>query len=177
MTCIQKLLEIKGKEKTLLINSGGMLEEGGNYKGYDYCVIFTEMGHRCGYVALPADHPYNLSLKEIDKYDHDLEVHGGVSFYDKPDDLISDTILKPTCNDIWIGFDAAHCNDKSDYEQAKKYFPKRADSYDEIKKIHAEVDQKFPLSIGIDKRKIRSAKYMIEECKSLIDQIIKLGEK
>lgn len=65
MSCIPKILELKGTKEFLPIPSLNqqdkytttVIEGGGNYKGYDYLITFRDMGFRCGYVALEPNHP------------------------------------------------------------------------------------------------------------------------
>lgn len=65
--------------------------------GLQCCTRTNDLGHRCGYVALPKGHP--LFGKDWDRcYDiaPDLEVDGGITFANGTDDM-------------WIlGWDAAH---------------------------------------------------------------------
>jgi len=81
MGSITKLLE-SGQEFT---NSKkfAAVEGGGVYKGYEYLVTLTSMGIRCGYVAISKKHP--LYAKEMGAVE-ELEVHGGVTFYDTHND-------------------------------------------------------------------------------------------
>jgi len=45
---------------------------------YDCTVVRTDMGHWVGYVIVPKKHP----LYKKDKYDLDVQVHGGLTFDD-----------------------------------------------------------------------------------------------
>ena len=68
--------------------------------GLKAVVIATDMGHRCGYVGVPAEHPW------FGKDDVDLDVHGGVTYAGMrmEDDL------------WWFGYDCAHLGDARDPE-------------------------------------------------------------
>ena len=74
--------------------------------GYKAEVLASPMGHRCGYVTLPAKHPCigkNYS-------DLNVDVHGGLTYQ----------------NDATFGFDCAHFYDAKDPELMS----------DEYRKIH-----------------------------------------
>ena len=66
--------------------------------GLKAIVIATPMGHRCGYVSVPAEHP----LHGKDYNDVDVEVHGGLTYSDERDGL------------WWFGYDCAHWDDAKD---------------------------------------------------------------
>lgn len=76
--------------------------------GYKLEVVFTDMGHRNGYMHLPKGH----ELEGLDYNDTDFEVHGGLTF-------------SKWINDRWVfGFDCAHCWDRPDIEAMVEYgFP------------------------------------------------------
>lgn len=62
--------------------------------GYITKVVAQPMGHRCGYVVLPENHPCcGKDYTEIDIY-----VHGGLTYSDNGT----------------FGFDCAHCDDAKD---------------------------------------------------------------
>ena len=157
------------------------------YKGYGYMVYATEMGHRCGYVRIPSKHylykksyseqlnikfdalknesigkrnPITLfcstRLKKEDNISMDLlfDVHGGITFADFGKNLMAN---KPGW---WIGFDCAHCDDAKDIEIMDK------ESF-EI--------QKGLISMGYGT--VRTKDYVEQECKNLIEQIIKYFPK
>lgn len=68
--------------------------------GLKAVVIAHDMGHRCGYVSVPAEHP----LHGKDYNEVDLDVHGGVTYAGMRDDL------------WWFGYDCAHLGDARDPE-------------------------------------------------------------
>lgn len=100
-------------------------------------VIMTEMGHRCGYVAVLPDH----SLHGVGYYDETyalkdqkgtvpttpemvFDVHGGITFSGVP------TLLKKLdeydLNPWWFGFDCAHAGDAASpeyYTSMRREFP------------------------------------------------------
>lgn len=79
-----------------------------NYKDFTCLILRQDMGHLCGYIEIPEDHPY------YDKgYDDmDLFVHGGLTFFgdfDKFDFGIAiNNIIHNKC---YVGFDCAHSGD------------------------------------------------------------------
>ena len=78
--------------------------------GYE-CVIqrHTSLKHLCGYVGLPASHPWHgKGYDDVRMMDNEwVEVHGGLTYADRhepqgqPDGL------------WWLGFDCAHSGDLS----------------------------------------------------------------
>jgi hypothetical protein len=70
-----------------------------------------ELGHLCGYVGVPRDHPlWGRGYGDLYDANVDIRVHGGITF--------SDTI-KQFGEDIWwFGFDCAHAVDISPYSKA-----------------------------------------------------------
>jgi hypothetical protein len=62
--------------------------------GYEAEVLATKMGHRCGYVTVPADHP--CAGKDYNELD--VNVHGGLTYGNGPQ----------------FGFDCAHLYDAKD---------------------------------------------------------------
>ena len=55
------------------------------HDGHECIVVFTAVGHRCGYVAVAKDSPLN-NIDYMDlytKHDIDISVHGGITFSGK----------------------------------------------------------------------------------------------
>lgn len=165
MTCITKILELKGDKEFLPINDVVVVEGGGSYRDYEFLITFVRDGHRCAYVA--------LKQTDVDKFEEELgdatyrypesiSCHWGCSFYDR-DSQIKDVLPIP-CDDMWFGFDAAHCHDKPDLEKSKYYFDyiPLGDYFENGKSIY----DKFPEMIH------RSYEFMEENCKSIIDQLV-----
>ena len=117
MSCISKILEVKG-DKPFIINKHNTIaiEGGGKFKGYEYIITFTEFGHRCGYVAIPESHPIHSSKEDYPDY----EVHGGVTFFEKA--RFDEFTGGHKCLDKWIGFDAMHGGDIPCMKTSDKYF-------------------------------------------------------
>ena len=72
--------------------------------GYEAEVIATPMGHRCGYVTVPEEHP--CAGKDYD--DVGVNVHGGLTF----------------SNGAKFGFDCAHWDDAKDPELMNEEYRK-----------------------------------------------------
>lgn len=170
MSCIPKLLKLKGEQSYFKINDLVYLESGGNYRGFDFCVTFTRHGHRCGYVAInPAKLTRDISYDNFG----DLEVHGGITFAETPDHIFDEDLLgESKCGDIWLGFDAAHAGDKPDEKLAMKLFLNpEMQNYYEMKRRIMEI-MAFTKSFTLSDSEIRTNEYMTQECKNLIDQLI-----
>jgi hypothetical protein len=158
MSCISKILEVKGN-KDILVNGEIAIEGGGVYKDYEYLITFTSHGHRCGYVAIPSSHPLHKFYNEESNYP-DLHVHGGVTFFDEP--RFEELTNGHKCTDKWIGFDAAHYNDREDIEKSEEYFGET--KFIKFKKNNSD--------ITFCNGEHRSYSYMENECKRLIEQLI-----
>lgn len=135
------------------------------YKGYRCVVVFLDMFHRCGYVALnKGDAGYLFDYDEGVLYD--VKCHGGLTYANnKLLDFEKD-------GSWWIGFDTAHWMDKRDYKSAEKYF---GDDENTLKRIKycKELDAIYPGDEG----EIRTLEYCEEECKKIVEQIIKLNKE
>lgn len=160
MSCITRLLEMKGDKSILPIHDSTVIEGGGNYKGHEYLITFVDRGHRCGYVALKdkAFEKFEAERKGEQYYYPDLDCHGGVTFYDNQHG--AKALLDVHCDDIWIGFDAAHYLDASCVDTSVKYFGETRQT-----KFMRENTEFYENVFH------RSYKYMEEECKKLIDQL------
>lgn len=71
----------------------------GEHAGYKWLIAHNCMGFRCGYVHVPAGHPW--AGKHYD--DVNADAHGGLTYCDDEEDGGS-----------WFGFDCAHCDDAMD---------------------------------------------------------------
>lgn len=89
--------------------------------GLQCCTRTHDMGHRCGYVALPKGHP--LFGKDCDKcYDiaPELDVDGGITFANGTDEM-------------WVlGWDAAHAWHRRDWSIASDEMRKSAQKHPEL---------------------------------------------
>lgn len=164
MSCITKILEVKGDKPVLLAQGNDIaIEGGGVFKGYEYLITFTERGHRCGYVAIPESHPLYKSEESYPDY----EVHGGVTFFSEPR---FEDITGFKCTDKWIGFDAMHGGDKECLETILKYFGEN-DHIKFTKTMNKTLGDM--LSWKGEPAMHRTFAYMKNECRLLINQLIK----
>lgn len=137
-----------------------MIEGGGEYRGYEYLVTFTHFGTRCGYVAIPPEHKINACV------DYDaipVECHGGITFYGSHH---LRTLLSHPCEDKWIGFDCAHCYDGHDWEKVAEVFGEKESI---LSREYLSAMDAFPEVTR------KSYDFVVEECQSIIDQLIEKG--
>lgn len=137
------------------------------FKGYDCKIIRVFAvdgpeespimfgGHLCGYVKIPNNHV--TYCKHYD--DINVDVHGGLTYRKMENE-----------KDYWIGFDCAHSRDiipsiahfcKTDLHMIEKMPP------------IPEGFEKHPLFNPI----YRNLEFCINECKSMVDQLIELQYK
>ena len=66
------------------------------------------MGHLCGYVGVPRDHPlFGRTYWDLYEVNADIRVHGGITFASSIDKLGEDI--------WWFGFDCGHADDITPY--------------------------------------------------------------
>lgn len=159
------------------------------HKGYKCVVVFTSMGHRCGYVAVTPDHPlFGLSYSQDIKSPELLQ------------ELKSSTIGKKSIIDLfcwdgeetrlsllvnvhggitysglshhstfpmnqfdkawYFGFDCAHLGDGKDLYLASHYFGQNRMA------SRIEWENRFP-----SYEPARSLQYVEDECKSMAEQL------
>jgi hypothetical protein len=160
MSCITKLLELKGDKEFLPVSQQIVIEGGGKYKDHEYLITFTSRGHRCGYVA--------LSTEEAEKNKEDeigLGCHGGITFFGNDHDAKS--LLDIPCDDVWVGFDAMHHMDSPCKKTAMKYF----ESISRAKMLYMDETEEIMEKYG----EHRTYEYMEQECKKIIDQLNSLS--
>lgn len=123
------------------------------YKGYPCVVLFMDMGHRCGYVGIPADKPLTFDPEQ------EISCHGGVTY------CSTGLHLQDDGEDfLWVGFDTAHYSDGRDVEKIGEYFGKE----------RAGVVRRFMFG---DNYPARTLDYCIDECRSIVDQFVELFDK
>lgn len=154
---------------------------------YKYVVVFSDMGHRCGYVAVKPSHPlfgiyYNQDIKSPELLQEIKSSHIGkkgiidVFCWNGESTTLSLLInvhggltyshlgYKTSYPTIqfdkvwWFGFDCAHCDDSSDKEMLHKVFPQR---YAELRKYNL-----FNFS-----GTVRTLDYVENECLNIIQQL------
>ena len=79
----------------------------GIHEGFEWEVTCNRLGYRCGYVRVPAGHPWHG--KDYDCVEPYPDVHGGLTFAE-PD---TDCGKGGEDNAWWLGFDCAHAWDYS----------------------------------------------------------------
>lgn len=108
------------------------------YKDVEYIVhINTEIGHYCGYVRIPDNHPDN---KKVDKteiifgrkintgYDDiDINCHGGLTFCKRITNKNKDNFPQGFSLGAWIGWDYGHYRDKTNYFNGVEYIEKEVE--------------------------------------------------
>lgn len=84
----------------------------GVHKGYEWEVVHNNMGYRCGYVRVPAGHPWHgKGYDDVCRVDGEwVDVHGGLTFAEAD----TDCGKGGEDNAWWLGFDCAHAGDAPD---------------------------------------------------------------
>ena len=176
-----------------------IVESNFKYKGYQCITTFGDMGHRCGYVGLPKDHPLygmryddklNVTYNDIESNSMGkrspiqifsligsepedkislsfyFDVHGGITYVDGGKDS-----KYPIESDLWwLGFDCGHAGDGKDLDLVEHLW-----GDDERIKLGLKFEREFQLNFPDDV--IRTREYVVEECKSLVEQIEDLINK
>jgi len=115
----------------------------GVHEGYEWEVTSNRLGFRCGYVRIPAGHPWHgKGYDDVEPYP---DVHGGLTFAEHD----TDCGKGGEDNAWWVGFDCAHYMDAPDPELP---------GYD----THLDVMQKYGT--------VKSTAYVRAECARLAEQ-------
>lgn len=166
-----------------------------NYKGYRCVVIFGDFGTRCGYVGVTKDSKFygksfdsttDVRLKDLHeplgkrsiltlfgapeseegfvRMDLLFDVHGGLTYGEGYCDypVESEGIW-------WLGFDCAHAGDGKDLDLLEELWGDE-DIVKRRLKVEREVNAKYPT---VSDGPVRSKEYCEDECRSLVEQIIK----
>lgn len=129
----------------------------GEHAGFQWEVTSNGIGYRCGYVRVPAGHPWH-GKDYGDEGMYDIEVHGGLTFAE-PD---TDCGKGGEDNAWWFGFDCAHYNDAKD--------PRLMTGEHLAHEIAME--RRFPVTgVGV----IRTTEYVAAECRRLAEQVAAAG--
>lgn len=118
--------------------------------GLTCVVVATSMGHRCGYVGVPKEHPAHGFDYDIDTL-NDIHVHGGLTFASAVDKGY------PCANPdgLWFfGYDCAHIGDKRDPSL-----------------LSDEMRQAYSYGFEEPGSTIKDLNYCINECESLARQL------
>ena len=124
----------------------------GEHAGFEWEVTNNGIGYRCGYVRVPAGHPWHG--KDYDAIEPYPDVHGGLTFA-APD---SDCGKGGEDNAWWVGFDCAHCGDAKDLDLLTP----------EQRRYEEELNRRYPSRLGYDT--IKTADYVAAECRRLAEQ-------
>ena len=137
-----------------------IIESSFHYRGFQCCVIFHQLGHRCGYVKVPYWHPaYEKNWDELD-----IKCHGGITY-------ASHILLGKThTSGWWIGFDCAHFDDIPDIQTIIKYFGGTNEERD-ILNFLDNLDN-GQNNFG----SVKTLDYCIQECKNIVDQLQQMEE-
>ena len=118
------------------------------YQDYKYVVYQHQFGHLNGYVLLKEDDDREKASN--------LECHGGITF----EDDLSQIILVESGH--WVGFDCNHWNDRAPFLE---------DRLREVDRLGL-VEPFVPYTD--EPRFWRTESYVVDNCKSMIDQLIEM---
>jgi hypothetical protein len=180
VSCITEILKLKGEQEVFVpADKWIAVEGGGTYKDHEYIIVLNTNGHRCGYVAIPTDHPYSqipeeqrsfLGSKPSSHWDYDsldIDVHGGLTFM-SPNHGLKDLLPMP-CTDMWIGFDCGHYQDKCDIVMFRKYFGE-----EQCKQKESFFNAMNHDDMGIWQT-VKDFSYVEKQCYHIIDQLIQVA--
>lgn len=175
-----------------------IIESDFSYRGYRCVTTFTDLGHRCGYVGVPEGHSLygkstdsqvKVTLRELyeDEKMNQIGNRGVWTLLGLPSDeddqvrlgtyfLVHGGITyakggkgshHPVDSDLWwFGFDCGHAGDCPDYDLLEELF-----GDDEM--VQYRLKDKWLYKNG----EVRDLKYVEQECRNLVDQIIELVDK
>ena len=128
----------------------GIVKDWMTESGLRGVIYMTPLGHHCGYVGVPENHPaFNLDYS-VDALE-DIEVHGGITFSSKHERY-------PACSYHpvrWFGFDCGHYGDIPSPE------------------YHATLNEKMQkYSCANDEGIFRDVEFCTKECESLAKQLL-----
>lgn len=126
-----------------------------DYKGFPCVILFMPMGYRCGYVGI---------LKETNIDEDSIDCHCGVTYIDTHLHNQTDT------DKLWIGFDCGHACDGFDLAKIKELY---ADDESIMRQI--AIMEKTGYFESCNENPIRTLEYCEEQCKGIVEQLIKLG--
>ena len=124
--------------------------------GFRCVIVGQRMGHRCGYIEIPADH--ELYGKDYD--DIHIDVHGGWTYSGYTH---SNYPAEASGNSWWIGFDCGHLGDAKDLDLIKSF------GDDELTKYYVATEERF-LEYGT----IRTTEYVENELINAVKQLKEL---
>ena len=146
-----------------------IIEDRDTYKGYEYAVTFTFMGHRCAYIILPK--PIEFKNEDIteelsdksnywDNVNHNLDLPGGLTYLNYHNLDLQDENKQ----EFAIGWDYIHCWNRPNYDKAIEYFPEHKERILQLKEINK--------IIYSDDKHYTTLQEALEDCMKVIDQIV-----
>lgn len=122
---ISELLRVqKGESKFVLPKGETLIYDKTWFEDPFWCRIIRQrpMGHLCGYVYVPEDHPYFGKQYSTGKDSDAPDVHGGITCC-HPNDRHENPIIVLASNKQWwrLGFDCMHFNDDPPVKGATNY--------------------------------------------------------
>lgn len=125
-----------------------VVEDVFEHKGLPCVVVFSQMGHRCGYVGVDNTSKfYHNDYQDMDF----ISVHGGLTYSGGNNKYPIET----GADTWWFGFDCSHYGDENDINKVVEYFGKNANKH----------------CVCYGSGIVRSLEYVIEEVKSLAEQL------
>jgi hypothetical protein len=112
--------------------------------GLPALLVRTDMGHLCGYVAVPPGHPLYGKDDSADLVG-EIPCHGGVTYASRCAGAICHVPAPGEPDDVWwFGFDCAHCGDLSPSSAgflAQRGYPRaNADTYRTAAYVRSECE-------------------------------------
>lgn len=126
----------------------------GEHVGFQWEVTSNGIGYRCGYVRVPAGHPWHGKGYD-DEGMYDIDVHGGLTFA-APD---TDCGKGGEDDAWWLGFDCAHYGDAKD--------PRIMTAEQIARELAFERDG---LGLPHGEASIKTTEYVEAECRRLAEQ-------
>jgi hypothetical protein len=127
----------------------------GEHLGFEWHVLRNHRGYRCGYVRVPAGHPWHgryhneFNQEDVDEVLEAVKLHNELSFSEP--DMACDK--EGEDNAWWLGFAYSYTEDLPD--------PLLAENSD---------DPEFWRSIAFDDATVKSQEFYEAECRSLCEQ-------
>ena len=154
----QDVPEMSREEKLLLFGEGEWIDEP-DYHEFDHSgigcrIIRNPVWAFCGYVFIPANHPWHSKHYRDIKCD----AHGGLTFSELLDN-----------GEYWIGFDCSHSTDIS--PACEKMMRNARESIKKENPSLFEYGADFPSGHMLNPS-YKNINFVIEECKKLADQAI-----
>ena len=152
----------------MIKRSNYIIEDRDTYKGYEYVVTFTSMGHRCAYIILPKPLEFKEDIIEelSDKSNYwnnigyNLDFPGGLTYLNYHNLDLKDENKQ----EFVIGWDYIHCWNKPNYDKAIEYFPEHKEQILKLKEIN-EI-------IYSDDKHYTTLQEAMEDCMWVINQIV-----